>query len=62
MTDTNSTKKFYQSKTFWVNVIATAAIGIQTQTGFVIDPSIQAVILSVLNTGLRLVTKQGLEV
>lgn len=61
MSDTNSTKKFYQSKTFWVNVIATIAIGVQTQTGFVIDPSIQAVVLSVLNTGLRLVTKQGLE-
>jgi len=61
MADTNLTKKFYQSKTFWVNVIATIAIGVQTQTGFVIDPSIQAVILSVLNTGLRLVTKQGLE-
>lgn len=61
MSDTNSTKKFYQSKTFWVNVIAAIAIGVQTQTGFVIDPSIQAVVLSVLNTGLRLVTKQGLE-
>lgn len=61
MSDTNSTKKFYQSKTFWVNVIATIAIGVQTQTGFVIDPSIQAIVLSVLNTGLRLVTKQGLE-
>jgi len=61
MSDTNSTKKFYQSKTFWVNVIATIAIGVQTQTGFIIDPSIQAVVLSVLNTGLRLVTKQGLE-
>lgn len=61
MSDTSSTKKFWQSKTFWVNVIAAIAIGIQTQTGFVIDPSIQAVVLSVLNTGLRLVTKQGLE-
>lgn len=61
MTDTNSTKKFWLSKTFWVNVLATVAIAIQTQTGFVIDPSIQAVALSVVNTGLRLVTKQGLE-
>lgn len=40
MSDTNSTKKFYQSKTFWVNVIATIAIGVQTQTGFVIDPRV----------------------
>ena len=57
----STTKKFWSSKTFWVNVIATVGIVIQTQTGFIIDPSIQAVALSVINTGLRLVTKQGLE-
>ena len=61
MSDSSSTKKFYQSKTFWVNVIAAIAIGVQTQTGFVIDPSIQAIGLTVVNTGLRLITKEGLE-
>lgn len=61
MSDTTTTKKFYQSKTFWVNIIAAIVIGVQTQTGFVIDPSIQAIILSVVNTGLRLITKEGLE-
>ena len=61
MSDSGSTKKFYQSKTFWVNVIAAIAIGVQTQTGFVIDPSVQAIVLSVVNTGLRLITKEGLE-
>jgi len=61
MSDAGSTKKFWLSKTFWVNIIATLAIAIQTQTGFIVDPSIQAITLSVLNTGLRLITKQGLE-
>lgn len=61
MSDTNSTKKFWLSKTFWVNVIATVGIAIQTQTGFIVAPSIQAIALSVLNTGLRLITKEGLE-
>lgn len=61
MSDSNGTKKFWLSKTFWVNVIATVGIVVQTQTGFVIDPSIQAIGLSVVNTGLRLITKQGLE-
>ena len=61
MSDTGSTKKFWLSKTFWVNVIATVGIVIQTQTGFIIDPSIQAIVLSVVNTGLRLITKEGLE-
>lgn len=57
----SDTKKFWQSKTFWVNILATIGIVVQTQTGFVIDPSIQAIGLSVVNTGLRLITKQGLE-
>lgn len=61
MSNTGSTKKFWQSKTFWVNVIATIAIAIQSQTGFIIDPSLQAFSLSVINTGLRLITKEGLE-
>lgn len=61
MSETGSTKKFWLSKTFWVNVLATIGIVIQSQTGFIIDPSLQAFSLSVLNTGLRLITKQGLE-
>ena len=51
-------KKFYQSKTFWVNVIAIAAILAQTQTGFVIGAESQAAILAVINLVLRAVTKE----
>ena len=61
MSDSTGTKKFWQSKTFWVNVLATVGIVVQSQTGFIVDPSIQAIGLSVVNTGLRLITKQGLE-
>jgi len=62
MSDSSSTKKFYQSKTFWVNILSAVGLVVQTQTGFIIDPSIQAIGLTVVNTGLRLITKQGLEV
>lgn len=61
MSDNSLTKKFWQSKTFWVNILATVGIVVQSQTGFIVDPSVQAVALSVVNTGLRLITKQGLE-
>ena len=52
------TKKFYLSKTFWINIIAIAAILAQTQIGFVIEPQSQAAILAVINLGLRAITKQ----
>lgn len=54
---TNS-KKFWQSKTFWVNVLSAAGIVVQTKTGFVIDPATQAVGLTVINGVLRAVTKE----
>jgi len=62
MSDENSKKKFWSSKTFWVNILAAVGLIIQTQTGFIVDPTVQAIGLSVVNTGLRLITKQGLEV
>ena len=49
-------KKFYESKTFWVNVLAIAGIIVQSYTGFVIDAEIQVVMLGVANTVLRFVT------
>ena len=51
-------KKVYQSKTFWVNVIAILAILAQTQTGFVIGAESQATILAAINLVLRAITKQ----
>lgn len=54
MTDT---KKFYYSKTFWVNILAAFGIAVQTQTGYVVDPATQALGLTIVNTILRAVTK-----
>lgn len=65
MTDTNNLipagKKIYKSKTFWVNVIALASIIVQTKTGFVIPPELQAGILSVLNGILRFTTTEPIK-
>ncbi len=54
-------KKFYKSKTFWVNVMALASIVIQSRTGFVIPPELQAGILTVLNGILRFSTTEPIE-
>ena len=51
-------KKWYVSKTVWVNVLAVAGIGLQSQFGFVFTPETQAFVLSLVNLGLRAVTKE----
>ena len=54
-------KKWYSSKTLWVNAIAALAILVQTQTGFAIDAETQAAILVVINLVLRAVTHSTLK-
>ena len=54
-------KKIWESKTFWVNLIALVAIVVQTYTGFVVTPERQVEILGVINIILRLVTKKPIE-
>lgn len=51
-------KIYYKSKTFWVNVVALAALGAQMQYGYVIGADLQALILSLINLGLRSITKE----
>ena len=53
-------KKWYSSKTLWVNAIAMLAILVQSQTEFVINPEEQAGILVVINLILRAITKESL--
>lgn len=54
-------KKWYTSKTMWVNIIATGAIIAQVTTGkVVIDAEAQAAILAVINLVLRMITKTGI--
>lgn len=55
-------KKWYLSKTMWVNIIATIALILQTVTGNdVLSPEVQGVILGLLNIILRIITKHGLQ-
>lgn len=53
-------KKWYLSKTVWMNLVGVAAILIQTQTGFIIDAEAQAAILALINLVLRAVTKEAI--
>lgn len=54
------TKKWYLSKTLWVNAIAIVALVLQAQFGFVIGGEEQLAILAVVNLVLRAVTKEPL--
>ena len=55
------TKKWYHSKTIWVNVLIGVAMVIQAVTGQEwLDVELQVGILAVANIILRLITTQGL--
>jgi hypothetical protein len=49
-------KKWYVSKTVWINLVAAAALIAQYKYGFIIDPASQALSLSVINLILRKLT------
>ena len=51
-------KKWYASKTFWVNIIAALTLIAQIRYGFIIDSSTQALILTGVNIALRKITKE----
>lgn len=54
-------KKWYLSKTLWVNAIALAAIIVQSVTGNdLLGPEVQGGILAIINLILRVVTKEQL--
>ena len=53
-------KRVWQSKTFWANALALAALAVQAETGFVIPAEDQAAALTIINLGLRAVTRQPL--
>jgi len=54
-------KKWYASKTFWVNSFALVATILQGHYGFVISPELQGMGLTVVNLFLRYVTKEEIE-
>ena len=55
-----NTKRWYTSKTLWVNLLAIAALVAQTEFGYLLDAEAQAALLAVINLILRVVTKKGL--
>lgn len=54
-------KKVWESKTLWVNLIAAAALLVQTKTGFVVGPELQALGLTIINAFLRSITDKPIE-
>ena len=51
-------KKWYTSKTVWINVVSVAGIMLQSQFGFLITPDMQVMLLGLLNVAVRTVTKE----
>jgi hypothetical protein len=56
--DIKDVKSIYKSKTFWVNVIALVALGVQQKYGYVVDESMQVQALAVINVLLRAITSE----
>ena len=54
------TKRWYTSKTLWLNLLAIAALVAQAEFGYILDTEAQAVILAGINLLLRALTKKGL--
>jgi hypothetical protein len=51
-------KKFYLSKTFWVNILCAGALAVQMKYGFVVGADLQALALTGVNLILRKITEQ----
>jgi len=54
-------KEWWKSKTIWVNIIAIAALIVQSQFGYVLQPEEQIMILTMINIVLRAITNAELE-
>ena len=54
------TKRWYTSKTLWLNLLAIVALIAQRQFGYILDAEAQAALLAVINLILRIITKKGL--
>lgn len=54
-------KKFYESKTFWTNILAATAIAVQMKYGFIVSADVQALVLTLVNVALRNITDRAIE-
>jgi len=57
-TATSGKKKFWQSKTFYVNILAIAALVVQAQFDYELPAETQVSILAAINVALRFITKE----
>ncbi|MEM2159452.1 MAG: hypothetical protein QXN55_00675 [Candidatus Nitrosotenuis sp.] len=55
--DAQDVKTIFESRTVWVNILAFVVFFAQSKFGFVIDETTQAQILTLINIGLRYITK-----
>jgi hypothetical protein len=53
-------KKWYASRTLWVNILLAVAVVVNSQWGFQLSPEEQGGIIIVINLILRAITKEGL--
>lgn len=53
-------KKWYLSKTVWVNVVAIIVLAFNDQFGIKISAEVQGMILGLINLGLRKITKTAI--
>jgi hypothetical protein len=62
VTALTTSKPFYKSSTVWLNIagILVVALQIATSTHIIVDPDIQAILLSILNLLNRFRTDQAI--
>jgi uncharacterized membrane protein len=54
-------KKWYQSKTLWLNILGILSILAQSFFGFIVPVEIQEMLLALINIILRLITNKEIE-
>ncbi len=54
-------KKWYKSKTFWINIISLVGTVTLLEFGYEITPEMAVTFLGVINLMLRLITKEEIE-
>jgi len=61
MTEKATGKRWWTSRTIWVQVVALAAMLVQERTGWVVKPEYQMMALLAINAALRAITKTSIE-
>ena len=54
-------KKWYTSKTLWVNIIAIGAVALSSFGGIIVTPEESVALLAVVNLVVRIFTKEELQ-